>query len=267
MKKYLVEPDQKINLEEFDPGDTSEWAGSKSEAKDEISRLAARLDKLQQVLYAQHEHKILVVLQGMDTSGKDGTIRRVFDGVNPQGVQVASFKQPTPEELDHDFLWRIHAQAPAKGRLVIFNRSHYEDVLIVRVHNLVPQKVWKKRYDQINEFERSLAENGTTILKFCLWITKDTQKKRLQERLDDPKKQWKFNPADLKERDLWGDYTQAYQDAVNLTSTRWAPWVVVPADHSWYRDLVVAQFVVKALEDLNMSYPEPSYDPSKIVIK
>src|SRR5512136_1446974 len=192
MDKYRVKPGHKIKLSDYDPDDKSRFSGGKKEAEPRLAELVQKLDELQEVLYAEHKHKILVVLQALDTGGKDGTIRAVFSGINPQGVHVASFKVPTPEELDHDFLWRVHAQVPGKGELVIFNRSHYEDVLVVRVHNLVPEDVWRKRYAQIRDFERMLAEEGTTILKFYLNISMDEQKKRLQERLDDPKKHWKF---------------------------------------------------------------------------
>jgi PPK2 family polyphosphate:nucleotide phosphotransferase len=191
----------------------------------------------------------------------------VFSGINPQGVHVASFKAPTAEELDHDFLCRIHSQVPGKGELVIFNRSHYEDVLVVRVHQLVPEDVWRRRYAEINNFERMLAEEGTVILKFYLNVSRDEQKKRLQERLDDPKKRWKFNAGDLKERALWDDYISAYQDAINETSTKWAPWYVIPANRNWYRNLAVASVIVQALEDLKMKYPEPAEDLDKIVIQ
>jgi PPK2 family polyphosphate:nucleotide phosphotransferase len=267
MEQYRVKPDQKIKLKQVDPGDTSECPGGKGEAKPEIARLTRKLDQLQQLLFAQHEHKLLVVLQGMDTAGKDGTIKHVFAGVDPEGVRVVNFKQPTPEEQDHDFLWRIHTQAPGSGELVIFNRSHYEDVLIVRVHQLVAEKVWKRRYAEINHFEQLLSKSGTTILKFFLHISKATQKTRLEERLETADKQWKFNPEDLKERDLWPDYMQAYEDALNKTSTPWAPWILVPADHKWYRDLVVAHFMVKALEDLKMTFPKPTFDPTQIKVE
>jgi PPK2 family polyphosphate:nucleotide phosphotransferase len=267
MDKYRVKPGHKIKLSDYDPEDISQFSGDKKAAKARLAELCQKLGELQEVLYAEHKHKILVVLQALDTGGKDGAIRAVFSGVNPQGVHVASFKVPTPEELDHDILWRVHAQVPGKGELVIFNRSHYEDVLVVRVHNLVPENVWRTRYAQIRDFERMLAEEGTTILKFYLNISMDEQKKRLQERLGDPKKRWKFNPGDLKERALWDDYTSAYQDAINETSTKWAPWYVIPANHNWYRNLAVASVIVQALEDLKLKYPEPIEDLDKIVIQ
>ncbi len=266
MKQYIIEPGANVKLSQYDPRDSADCPGGKSEALPEIASLTGKLDQLQQVLYAQHEHKVLVVLQGMDTAGKDGTIRVVFDGVNPEGVKVANFKAPTPEELNHDFLWRVHRQVPGEGELVVFNRSHYEDVLIVRVHELVPKEVWKKRYDQINNFEKMLTATGTTILKFCLFISKDEQKSRLEARLADPDKLWKFNPADLKERDLWDDYMEAYGEMLSRTSTPWAPWILVPSDRKWYRNLIVARFVTRGLESLKLSFPEPSFDPAKIEI-
>ncbi len=267
MNKYRVKPGKKIKLSDYDPEDRTQFSGSKKDAEARLAELYQKLGELQEVLYAEHKHKVLVVLQALDTGGKDGTIRAVFTGVNPQGVRVASFKVPTPEELDHDFLWRVHAQVPGKGEVVIFNRSHYEDVLVVRVHNLVPEEVWRKRYAQINAFERMLAEEGTTVLKFHLNISKDEQKKRLQERLDDPKKRWKFNPADLQERALWDDYASAYQDAINETSTEWAPWYVIPANRNWYRNLAVASVIVQALEGLNLQYPQPAEALDKIIIE
>jgi PPK2 family polyphosphate:nucleotide phosphotransferase len=224
------------------------------------------LEELQEMLYAEHKHKVLIVLQAMDTGGKDGTIRHVFEGVNPQGVRVAGFKKPTPEELDHDFLWRVHKQVPGKGEVVIFNRSHYEDVLVVRVHNLAPQEVWSKRYDHINDFERMLVDEGTTILKFFLHIDLDEQKERLQARLDEPNKRWKFNPEDLEERKLWPQYVKAYEDAISKTSTDWAPWYIVPANRKWYRNLVVGTVIIETLKDLDMRYPEAEFDPADIKI-
>jgi PPK2 family polyphosphate:nucleotide phosphotransferase len=227
-----------------------------------LKELNGELQTLQELLYAENKHKVLVVLQAMDTGGKDGTIRRVFDGVNPQGVKVASFKVPTPEELAHDFLWRVHKLVPGRGEMVIFNRSHYEDVLVVRVHGLVPEPVWKRRYDQINDFERMLAETGTAILKFFLYIDLDEQKERLQARLDDPTKHWKFNVGDLAERKLWNEYIKAYEDVLERTSTEYAPWYVVPANRKWYRDLVISTVLVETLKGLKMEYPKPKDDLS-----
>ncbi len=260
MKRYRVSPDKKVHLEEFEPSDMGDFKGGKEEGLAALLKLTKELDSLQEILYAEHKHRVLVVLQAMDTGGKDGTIRRVFEGVNPQGVRVASFKVPTPVELDHDFLWRIHQQMPGKGEMVIFNRSHYEDVLAVRVHELVPPKVWKARYEHINAFERMLAQEGMTILKFFLHISADEQKKRLLARLKDRTKQWKYNPGDLQERQLWKKYMQAYEDVLNLTSTADAPWYVVPANRKWYRDWVVATTLVDALTNLEMKYPKPEFD-------
>jgi PPK2 family polyphosphate:nucleotide phosphotransferase len=191
----------------------------------------------------------------MDTAGKDGTIRGVFDGINPQGVRVASFKVPTLIEADHDFLWRVHSQVPAKGELVVFNRSHYEQVLVVRVHALEPEKIWREHYQQIIDFERLLTETGTTIFKFFLNIDQDEQKRRLLERIETPEKQWKYNPGDLAERKLWPQYMQAYAEAISTTSTEAAPWYIVPANHNWYRNLMVADTIVSELKKLKMKYP------------
>ncbi|MCS7060028.1 MAG: polyphosphate kinase 2 family protein [Anaerolineae bacterium] len=264
---HRIQPRARVDLSRYDPADTHLYAGRKDDAKQELDTLANRLEVLQELLYAENKHKLLIVLQGMDTSGKDGVIRHVFEGVNPQGVRVANFKAPTPLELSRDYLWRVHAHAPGRGEMVIFNRSHYEDVLIVRVHGLVPEAVWRRRYDHINAFERMLADEGATILKFFLHISKEEQKKRLQARLDDPTKRWKFNVGDLKERARWADYMHAYEDVLSLTSTDWAPWYVVPSDVKWYRNLVIAQVIVGALERLEMRYPSPKEDLSKVVIE
>ena len=266
MERYRVKEDEKIHLRDFDPGDAGKYSDAKDAGLELLGELNQDLEKLQELLYAEHKHRVLVVLQGMDTSGKDGVIRHVFEGVNPQGVRVASFKVPTPEEMDHDYLWRIHQQTPGKGEIVIFNRSHYEDVLVVRVHELVPETVWRKRYDQIRDFERQLVQEGTIILKFFLHIDLDEQKERLQARLDDPTKIWKFNPGDLKERALWADYVEAYEDAINKTSTLEAPWYIVPANKKWYRNLVIASVLVDALKKLDMKYPQPAGDLTGIVI-
>lgn len=268
MECYRVKPDDKIRLKDWDPEDDGEYKkGEKDEGEERLLELNAELEALQELLFAEGKHKILIVLQGMDTSGKDGVIRHVFDGVNPQGVRVASFKVPTSEELSRDYLWRVHKQVPGKGEIVIFNRSHYEDVLVVRVHSLVPETVWKKRYQQINDFEELLAEEGTTILKFFLHIDMDEQKERLQARLDEPHKRWKFNTGDLKERALWNDYTAAYEDVLNKTSTERAPWYIVPSNKKWYRNLVIATILVDTLKKLDMHYPQPEENLDSIVIE
>jgi len=266
MDKYRIRPHTKINLNEFDPNDISEFKGDKEDGKKRTAKLNAELEVLQEKLYAEHKRKVLIVLQAMDTGGKDGVIRNVFDGVNPQGVRVASFKVPSALELDHDYLWRIHSQVPGKGEIVIFNRSHYEDVLVVRVHNIVPEDTWKKRFDHINDFERLLSDEGTIVLKFFLHISKDEQKERLQARLDDPEKHWKFSVGDLKERTLWDDYMKAYEDVLSKTSTEWAPWYVVPANKKWYRDLVISTMLVNMLKKFDIKYPENKDDLSKVVI-
>jgi PPK2 family polyphosphate:nucleotide phosphotransferase len=267
MKQFMVKPETKVKLSKWDPNDIGNFKGGKKEGLAEIEKLNGKLEALQELLFAEDKHKVLVVLQAMDTAGKDGTIRHVFDGVNPAGVRVASFKAPTPDELAHDYLWRIHNVVPAKGELVIFNRSHYEDVLVVRVHNIVPPEVWGKRFDQINAFERNLAENGTTILKFYLHIDLDEQKERLQSRLDDPTKHWKFRLGDLEERKLWPEYMQAYEDVLSKTSTDYAPWYIVPANRKWFRDLVISSVLVDTLEGLKMKYPESEENLDGVVIE
>lgn len=266
MKKYLVKPKSKVILEDWDPRDKGEFDLEKQEGKDQLARLNRQLETLQELLWADGQHAVLIVLQGRDTAGKDGAIRHVFEGVNPQGVRVANFKVPSSVELAHDYLWRVHQQTPAKGEMVIFNRSHYEDVLVVRVHSLVPEEVWSRRYRHINEFERLLAEEGTKILKFYLHISKEEQKERLQARLDEVDKRWKFNPGDLKERALWDDYTRAYEDMLNKTSTSWAPWYIVPSDRKWYRNLVIATTIIEALQELSLKPPEPAENLNGIVI-
>ena len=266
-EQYLVKPDGKAKLSEWEAGDKDAFEGGKEEAKAELEKLNDKLEALQELLYVEHKHPVLIILQGMDTSGKDSVIRHVFEGVNPAGVRVASFKPPTAEEQDHDFLWRVHKQVPAKGELVIFNRSHYEEVLVVRVRKLAPPETWKQQFDQIIDFERMLAENGTTILKFYLHIDLDEQKKRLQERLDDPTKQWKFDPVDLNDRKHWAEFMKAYDDVLNKTSTEYAPWYIVPSNHKWYRDLIISSVLVDTLEGLHMKYPKPKIDLENFVIE
>jgi PPK2 family polyphosphate:nucleotide phosphotransferase len=255
MNKYRVRPGQKIDLDHFDPDDTALISG-KAEAMKESAALRSRLQELQEVLFAERQRKLLVVLQGMDTSGKDGTVRHVMSGFNPQGTRVVSFRAPSPEELDRDYLWRVHQQVPAKGEIVVFNRSHYEDVLVVRVHGLVPKPVWRKRYEQIRAFEQMLLDEGTVILKFFLHISKDEQRQRLQDRIENPAKRWKFQHGDLEERKLWPDHQRAYEEALSKTSTDESPWFIVPANRKWYRNYLVGSILTDTLEKLDMRYPE-----------
>jgi PPK2 family polyphosphate:nucleotide phosphotransferase len=260
-----IRPGSRFRVDDVDPDGKSFAPGSKEKTAAASEKLLGRIGELQELLYAGHRHKLLVVLQGMDTSGKDGTVRHVFRDISPQGMRIASFKKPTEIELDRGYLWRIHAEVPGSGEIVVFNRSHYEDVLVVRVHELVPAAVWKKRYDQINDFEKMLTENGVTILKFFLHISPEEQRERLQARLDDPTKRWKFQHGDLEERKLWDDYMKAYEDAISKTSTQWAPWTVVPANRKWLRNWIVAKCVTDALEGLGMQYPQPDLDDVKVV--
>ena len=265
MNKYRVRPGQKVDLADYDPDDTHLLPGGKEEAREKTPAIQRRLAGLQELLFAGHEWKLLIVLQGMDTSGKDGTIRHVMVGFNTSGTRVASFRKPTIDELDHDYLWRVHRQVPAKGEVVVFNRSHYEDVLVVRVHELVPKAIWRRRYQQIENFEQMLVEEGCVLLKFFLHISKGEQRKRLQARLDDPTKRWKFQRGDVEERKLWTEYRTAYEEALSKTSTDEAPWYVVPANQKWYRNYIVGSVIADALERLDMKYPQP--DLSNIVIK
>jgi PPK2 family polyphosphate:nucleotide phosphotransferase len=264
--KYRIKPGSKVDLKKWDPDDRSASPGGKKEDHRRLTELAVRLNELQDILYAERRHAVLVVLQGMDTSGKDGTIRHVFSEVDPLGVQAVRFKAPTEEELAHDFLWRVHPHAPGKGEVVIFNRSHYEDVLVVRVHKLITATECKRRYAEINHFERLLADTATVILKFYLHISKDEQRRRLQERLDDPNKQWKFSRADLAERKLWSQYMRAYADALEATSTDQAPWYVVPANSKTNRNLFISSVLLDTLEGLKMRYPRPRENLDGIVL-
>ncbi len=264
-ERHLVPADTKFQLKAVDPACTGDHK-SKKDVREQIDADRADLIKLQELLYAEAKHALLVVLQALDTGGKDGTIAHVMSGVNPQGCVITPFKVPTPEELAHDYLWRVHKVIPQRRMIGIFNRSHYEDVLVVRVHNLVPKEVWKPRYEQINQFEKHLTENGVTILKFFLHISREEQKRRLQKRIDDPTKQWKFLVSDLKERELWSDYMVAYEDMINLTNTSWAPWYVIPADRKWYRNLVIGRVIAETLRGLDMKYTQPTEDLTKVVI-
>lgn len=266
MDRYRVKPGSRVDLSDLPADATGGYDGSKEDAQQETLALNDRLESLQELLFADGRRRLLIVLQAMDSGGKDGVIRHVFDRVNPQGVLVAAFKVPSSRELAHDYLWRAHAHVPGNGEIVIFNRSHYEDLLVVRVENLVPEAVWSRRFDHINAFERMLVDEGTTILKFYLHISKDEQRERLQARLDDPTKRWKFRLGDLDNRARWGDYMRAYEDVLSRTSTDWAPWFVIPADRKWFRDLVISRIVVRTLESLGMDYPEPEEDLSDVVI-
>ena len=266
MDRYRVEPGTTVDLSQWETSTSTTFDGDKRSGKKALLALNDELEALQELLYAEGKHKILIVLQATDTGGKDGTIRHVFEGVNPQGVHVASFKKPTEMELDHDYLWRVHARTPGSGEIVIFNRSHYEDVLVVRVHDLVPPARWEKRYEHINNFEKLLADEGTTIIKFFLHISKDEQKERLEERLADPEKHWKFAKGDLAERERWDDYQEAFEAALSRTSTEYAPWYIIPADRKWYRNLVISQVVIDTLNGLDMAYPTAEDDLDDVVV-
>ncbi len=260
---FRIKTGSKVDLSQIDPDFHADYK-DEAEVSAETDRLGLRLSELQSVLFAEHKHAVLVVLQAMDGGGKDGTIHKVMAAMNPQGCSVVGFKVPTAEELSHDYLWRIHKVAPAKGSLAVFNRSHYEDVLVVRVHNLVGKEVWSKRYAEINEFERLLANSGTTVVKFFLHISKDEQLQRFHDRLDQPDKQWKISDSDYTERELWDDYQQAYCDALSKCSFNYAPWYVIPANNKWFRDLAVSHILVDTLEGLKMKYPPPSVDLAAI---
>jgi PPK2 family polyphosphate:nucleotide phosphotransferase len=267
MKQPLcVMPGKKVRLADFDAGYT-DGLQNKEKAKKELAKNLAVLDDLGYRLYAENRRSLLIVLQGMDTSGKDGTVRHVLQGFNPQSCQVTSFKQPGFEDLAHDFLWRIAKATPRKGFIGIFNRSHYEDVLVVRVHNLVPKEEWQTRYDRINRFEQMLVDGGTTLVKIFLHIDKDEQKRRLQARLDDPKKRWKFSKADIAERRYWSDYQRAYEAALTRCNAKDAPWYIVPANHKWYRDLVISRILRKTLEKMNPKYPPAEKGLDEIVVE
>ncbi len=257
VKLFRVKLGSKVKLDKIDP-DFSAKHKNQASVKGKLEKYNQRLRELQYLLYAEGKHSLLICLQGLDTSGKDGTINHVLGAMNPQGTRVHGFKVPSREEAAHDFLWRIEQRAPARGEVVIFNRSQYEDVLVVRVHNLVPQEVWSKRYELINSFEKNLAANGTLILKFFLHISREEQLRRFKQRLDDPERQWKISEADYAERKFWSDYQDAYEDALSQTNTKYAPWFVIPANHKWFRNLAVSRIVVETLESLKMKFPEPT---------
>lgn len=262
---YTLTPGKKIALADFDPGESGGYSGP-LEVVQRLHKLRRELAELQGLLYADNRFAVLVILQGIDASGKDGTIRHVMSGLTPLGCGVTAFKVPSEEELEHDFLWRIHKAVPRRGEIGIFNRSHYEDVLVARVHRLVPHKVWKARYRQINDFEHILTQNQTVLVKFFLHLSKVEQRRRFEERLANPKKYWKFSQSDVDERRHWDEYQEAFEDMLNHCTTEWAPWTVVPADRKWYRNLVVAETLVQRMKKLDMRYPPATFDRSKIVI-
>jgi PPK2 family polyphosphate:nucleotide phosphotransferase len=264
--RLRLKPGKAPRLSKVDPGDTLGLAG-KAEAQEALAENVERIVALQERLHAEHRRALLVVFQAPDCGGKDGTTRAVFSGVNPQGCRVVSFKAPSSEELAHDFLWRVHAVVPRKGEIGIFNRSHYEDVLVVRVDSLVPEEVWSARYEQINAFERLLVDTGTELLKIYLHISKEEQAERLRERVDDPEKRWKFSPDDLGKRAQWDDYQRAYEDALQRCGTDWAPWYVVPGDRNWVRNLAVSAIVRSKLEEMDPRFPQPDWDPASIVVE
>lgn len=266
-QKHLIKPSSSFQLTKIDSDIPKHFKGTKDEVELHLEGLRKRLEGLQELLYAQSQHKLLIVLQAMDTGGKDGVIRHVFSGVNPQGVDVFRFKVPSVEEMSHDYLWRVHARSPEKGKITIFNRSHYEDVVVVKVHKLVKLDEIHKRYGHINDFERMLTDEGVTILKFFLHISKKEQRERIQERLDDKTKNWKFTLSDVHERKSWSKYMSSYQEAIEKTSTSWAPWCVVPSDKKWYRNLVITQSIVDHLEGLKMKYPKTSVNPKTVFFK
>jgi PPK2 family polyphosphate:nucleotide phosphotransferase len=264
---FRIAPGQTIDLNSFPTRDDDLYPMGKSDGKELMTEHALQVDELQTQFYAEGKNRLLVVFQAMDTGGKDGTIRSVFEPMDPQGVRCASFKRPSSKELAHDYLWRVHKEVPGNGEIVIFNRSHYEDIIAVRVREIFPESVWSKRYDHIRDFERMLTDEGTTILKFFLHISKEEQKERLQARLDEPDKNWKFNPGDLDDRALWPQFMEAISDVISRTSTDYAPWFVIPADRKWNRNLIVSDIVIKAMRGLGMEYPRIDYDPASITIE
>ena len=264
---FRIRPGDTVDLNTLPTKDETLFRIKRDEGEEIMKDFAKEIDELQTRIYAENKQRILVIFQAMDTGGKDGAIRSVFDKMDPQGIRVASFKRPSAAELAHDYLWRVHQQVPQNGEVVIFNRSHYEDILAVRVRGIFPETRWSKRYEHILHFEQMLADEGTTIIKFFLNISRDEQKKRLQARLDDTEKLWKFNPGDLDDRALWPQFMEAYSDVFSKTSSESAPWYVVPADDKWQRDLIVADILIKTLRALDMKYPSVEFDPKAITIE
>lgn len=262
VSQFRIAPGQRVRLNDFDPADTGRY--DKKDAYEKLEELRDKMNDLQQRLFAERKRSLLICLQALDAGGKDGVIKHVIGSMNPDGCRVANFKEPTQQELAHDFLWRVEAQTPAKGEVAIFNRSHYEDVLIVRVHKLVPKPVWSQRYDQINCFEERLVTSGTHILKFFLHISKQEQLKRFEQRLDDPAKRWKISESDYTERERWDDYLRAYEEALARCNSGDAPWFVIPADHKWFRDLAISEIIVSTMEGMDFQLPEPTVDIKEI---
>ena len=267
LEKYRVSHKGKVRLKDHPTDDKSLFGhGEKDDHEPYLDQLTTELKELQNALYAEGKHRILVVIQAMDTGGKDGTVKSVFSKVDPQGIHVEPFKKPSEEELGHDYLWRVHSKVPSNGKIVVFNRSHYEDILAVRVKNIYPKSVWKHRYQHIVDFEKMLVDEGTTIIKLFLNISKDEQKERLQARLDNPAKHWKFNPDDLKDRVRWDEFQEVYQDVICETGTKHAPWHIIPADRKWYRNLVVTRIMVDTLKGLNMKFPTSDWIAEDVTI-
>ena len=262
-KKFLVLPDSKVKLDDIDAGYKGEHE-DKQAAQPELEKYTQHLHDLQYLMYAENKRSLLIILQAMDAAGKDGTIKHVLTAMNPQGCRVYNFKTPSAEELAHDFLWRIHRATPQRGYVAVFNRSHYEDVLVARVHNLVSKEVWSKRYDEINAFEKHLVHNGTHIIKFYLHIDKEEQLDRFKQRLDDPSRRWKISESDYTEREYWAEYQKAYEEAMSKCSTDHSPWYIIPSNHKWFRNLAVSQILVTTLESLNMELPEPTVNIEEI---
>ncbi|MCA9078139.1 MAG: polyphosphate kinase 2 family protein [Planctomycetaceae bacterium] len=265
MSKHQITPGQQVKLDEI-PTRGEEFCDDRRQAEKRFKQLRDEIIKWQQVLWSEGRQKLLIVLQATDAGGKDSTIRKVFMGVNPQGVKVVGFKAPSTLERSHDYLWRVHNEVPPAGMIGVFNRSHYEDVLVVRVENLVPEDVWSKRYQHINDFERLLTDTGTRILKFYLHISRDEQRERFQDRLDVPEKHYKFSLDDLEKRKKWDAYRAAFEEALTRCSTEWAPWHVIPADQKWYRNLAISEIIVKTLEDMNPQFPTIDFDPASVKI-
>jgi PPK2 family polyphosphate:nucleotide phosphotransferase len=261
-EKYLVKPSKDFNLNSIETDDVQGW--EKAEAKIKLAENIEKIDALQEQLYAEGKQALLVVIQAMDAAGKDSTIKELTNGLNPQGVQVTSFKVPSTEEKAHDFLWRVHAKAPAKGTIGIFNRSHYEEVLVVKVHGWADEELTEKHYKHINQFEKLLTDHGTRVLKIMLHISPEYQLEQFKERLEDPTKNWKFNPADLEERKLWKSYMKAFEQLLNECSTDYAPWYVIPSENKWFRTLTISELVLDTLKSMNPQYPAPTYNPADI---